>query len=145
MSFTAAIATCFGKYWTFKGRASRAEFWWFMLFGILAGFTADKFDRLVFGTDAAKHPLVGFGTVVSFVVGLPALTVGCRRLHDIGKSGWWQTLLLLAPLAIELGKLFKRNGAGELSNATFVVVLVMMALPFYWWSKPTNAVGDKYQ
>lgn len=35
MSFTQAIQTCFNKYATFSGRASVAEYWWFMLFCFL--------------------------------------------------------------------------------------------------------------
>jgi uncharacterized membrane protein YhaH (DUF805 family) len=145
MGITTAIATCFRKYWVFKGRASRSEFWWFMLFGILAGFAADKLDRLVFGIDAENHRLVGIGTVEAFIVGPAAISASCRRLHDIGKSGWWQSLFLLAPPVLELGKFFKRSGADEMSKAMLVVVLVLIALPIYWWSRPSSEAGVRYQ
>ena len=35
MTFGQSISTCFAKYATFKGRASRSEFWWFILFSVL--------------------------------------------------------------------------------------------------------------
>lgn len=87
MTFTAAIQTCFQKYATFTGRAARSEFWWFVLFQILVNGVASG----VFGSDS----LVGLVVVLALL--LPALAVSVRRLHDIGKPGWW-VLIGLIPL-----------------------------------------------
>lgn len=79
MNFGQAIATCLGKYATFSGRASRPEFWWFTLFQILVGLASSMLSE-------TAYTLAGLAMV------LPALAVGARRLHDIGRSGWWQLL-----------------------------------------------------
>jgi uncharacterized membrane protein YhaH (DUF805 family) len=84
MTFGESIQTCFSKYADFTGRASRAEYWWWSLFTVLAtlaaGIINDKLSALV-----------------SLGVLLPGLAVGARRLHDVNKSGWFQ-LLYLVPL-----------------------------------------------
>lgn len=84
MDFWTAIKTSFQKYVEFSGRALRSEFWYFQLFLFLAS--------MVLGT-VSDHLSAAFGLATI----LPALAVGARRLHDIGKSGWWQ-LLHLIPL-----------------------------------------------
>ena len=81
MNFGQAISSCLSKYATFSGRASRSEYWWFVLFQFLALFIAIMVSEVLYG-------LVALGLL------LPALAVGARRLHDIGKSGWWQLLAL---------------------------------------------------
>jgi uncharacterized membrane protein YhaH (DUF805 family) len=98
MEFTTAVATCIAKYATFSGRARRAEFWWFTLFNLFANFVLGFVDLMFFGLghgvmDGAQ-PL---STVFSLAVLLPSLAVGARRLHDTGRSGWWQ-LLVFVPL-----------------------------------------------
>ena len=71
MAFVDAIKTCLGKYVDFKGRASRAEFWWFFLATVIVGCI----------------PFVNF---LGILLVLPYLAVSWRRLHDIGKGGgWW--------------------------------------------------------
>lgn len=79
MTFQESIKVCFSKYVVFEGRAKRPEFWWFVLFTVVAS--------LVLG--AISNALSG---LFSLAVFLPSIAVGARRLHDIGKSGWWQLL-----------------------------------------------------
>ena len=90
MGFGQAVATCLGKYATFSGRASRSEFWWFYLFVLLVTWLVD----LVAYETLSAEPILAL--TVSFVVSLffllPALAAACRRLHDTGRSGWWQLL-----------------------------------------------------
>lgn len=83
MSFTDAVKTCFAKYADFKGRASRAEYWWFALFvGLvyIAGVVVASIDETVGGLVL----IVGILGVI-----LPQIAAAVRRLHDTGKSGAW--------------------------------------------------------
>ena len=104
MNFGQAISTCLSKYATFSGRASRPEFWWFFLFQILVSVAASMVGDTIAG-------LVSLGLL------LPALAAGTRRLHDIGKSGWWQLFML-----------------------TVIGLLVLI----YWWVQPTVEGANEY-
>jgi uncharacterized membrane protein YhaH (DUF805 family) len=77
MGFVEAIKTCFSKYLDFEGRATRSEYWWWGLFMLLLAVVM----AVVVGETLAN--LVFLGLL------LPSLGVGARRLHDIGRSGWW--------------------------------------------------------
>lgn len=98
MNLTTAVATCFSKYATFSGRARRAEYWWFVLFNILANIVLSIADSVVLGVGSrAMHdggPQLLSG-LYSLAVFLPSLAVGVRRLHDTGRSGWWLLIWLI--------------------------------------------------
>lgn len=81
---------CWNKYATFSGRARRKEYWMFVLFNFL--FAAGiQIVEMALGTTGALSALY------SLAVFLPGLAVCVRRLHDIGKSGWW-CLIALVPI-----------------------------------------------
>ena len=90
MTFTKSIEVCFNKYAIFTGRASRSEFWWFVLFGILGGIIAAIIDVMIFGYSIEVTGPMGW--IFTIVLLLPSIAVGARRLHDIDKTGWWQLL-----------------------------------------------------
>ncbi|MEN9692558.1 MAG: putative cytochrome [Actinomycetota bacterium] len=81
MDFQTAISTCFTKYVEFTGRARRSEFWYFFLFSMLLNAAASVVDQGLPGDM--------MGNVVSIALLMPSLGVGVRRMHDIGKSGWF--------------------------------------------------------
>lgn len=84
------------RYAVFSGRSQRAEFWFFMLFCTLiqvALMVLDEVMGWVFLVDGIENGVSS--TIALLALLLPTLSVGARRLHDIGKSGWWQLLILL--------------------------------------------------
>jgi uncharacterized membrane protein YhaH (DUF805 family) len=88
MTFTQAITNGFSNYVNFTGRASRSEFWYWVLFAFLVGIAADAVDYVMGSDNNLIGELWGLATL------LPNLAVGARRLHDTNRSGFWQLLLL---------------------------------------------------
>lgn len=90
------IVICLRKYATFSGRASRSEYWYFALFFLVAYVALSAVDG-VLGTYSQREEVGLLSSIFALAVVVPALAVTCRRLHDIGRSGWWQ-LLNFVPL-----------------------------------------------
>lgn len=83
INFIGAIKGAFSKYATFKGRASRSEFWYYALyyFSLLA--------LLFFGATDSTGLVSLIGLIAILASVIPFFSVMVRRLHDTGKSGWW--------------------------------------------------------
>ena len=102
MDVQQSIKTCLTKFATFNGRASRSEYWWFQFFYFLVVFVAVILDAVLVGGNLEA---AGALEIVSqLILLLPALAVTARRLHDVGRSGWWMlvgiTIVGLIPLFI---------------------------------------------
>jgi uncharacterized membrane protein YhaH (DUF805 family) len=82
MGIQEAFVTCMKKYATFSGRATRSEYWWFALCEILILGVASMLSDNLAG-------------LAALALLLPAVAVGARRLHDIGRSGWWLLVALV--------------------------------------------------
>ena len=102
MEMQEAFVTCVKKYAVFSGRATRSEYWWFLLCQIL----------IVVAMSIISEKLGGLATLALL---MPVLSVSARRLHDVGRSGWWMLLGFL-PLFGSLVLLFwavQPSQAGE--------------------------------
>lgn len=93
------------NYTNFNGRASRSEFWFFVLFNMIFTIAAVILDNMLGTTikidmPGAESISMPYGYIyfayVLFVL-LPSLALWARRLHDVGKSGWF-ILIGLIPL-----------------------------------------------
>ena len=87
------------NYANFNGRDTRQQYWMFNLFYMIANIVLSVIDAVI-GTDGVIGGfLVGglLGGIFAFATFVPSIAITTRRLHDIGKSGWWQ-LLILIPL-----------------------------------------------
>jgi uncharacterized membrane protein YhaH (DUF805 family) len=85
------------KYAQFDGRASRMEYWMFVLVNFLVSAVLGFFEGLVFDSGFG-YLGTNFGLIQSLyvlAVFIPSLAVSVRRLHDSGRSGWWLLLVLL--------------------------------------------------
>lgn len=105
MNFIESVKSCFEKYATFSGRASRPEYWYWILFTLIASFILDLIGASLLGfnlAEGAKYNI--FSALFSLVTFLPGLAVSARRLHDVNRSGWWMliafTIIGLIPLTI---------------------------------------------
>ena len=102
-----AIQSVFGNYANFNGRASRSEYWWFVLFvAIINSALSVVFISL---------PEVGTALLAiwSLAIILPALAVTVRRLHDTDRSGWWFLLQFIPFGALVLLVFMFLSGTGE--------------------------------
>jgi uncharacterized membrane protein YhaH (DUF805 family) len=69
------------NYANFNGRARRAEYWYFFLFNMIAS--------IIVGIIGGLMDFELLGNLYSLAVLLPTIAVGVRRMHDVGKSGWF--------------------------------------------------------
>lgn len=117
MSFSQSVQMCFRKYGVFSGRASRSEFWWWILFSygvpIIMGFTGLVIELvfIVLGVEVeiSWESWEAIGSLFWFVTIVPTLAVGVRRLHDSDRSGWW----IAVPLVNWIMMLFRGTQGGN--------------------------------
>jgi len=99
MEFKQSVQVCLrDKYADFSGRAPRSEYWWFALFYavlICALYFLATITALAMRSAslALILGLVIFLVCIGMVV--PSLAVTVRRLHDVGKSGWFWFISLV--------------------------------------------------
>lgn len=157
MNMLQSIGTCFRKYAQFSGRASRSEFWWFLLFQFAGDTLFEYFDIQVFsifGTNGEIDNLLEgvmsflglsnglFGTVFGVFVLIPGLAVTSRRLHDIDMSGWWQLVPYVALLSIFLFDDYAQTQT--LFLLWFGVILVILGGFIVLWAKKGQSFTNNY-
>ncbi len=79
------LDTIKNHYFDFEGRVGRRTFWMFFLVNVLISIILSFFNSY------------SLSYIYSLAILLPSLGIGARRLHDVGKSGWWQ-LISIIPL-----------------------------------------------
>lgn len=83
LPFVQAFLKMIAGFLDFKGRTNRNDFWW----AILAVIIVNAVFSFIFGLFG------GFGKVLAGLVlvalGIPSIALGFRRMHDVGKPGWW--------------------------------------------------------
>ena len=95
MNFQTAIRSGFQNYTNFKGRASRAEYWWWALFTVILSILLSSISDSI-------------GNLGSLVTLLPSIAVAIRRVHDVDRAGWF----ILVPI-YNLVLVLRRGDSGE--------------------------------
>ena len=159
MNFFEAVKSCFLNYLNFSGRSRRSEFWYFTLFDfiVFVGLTvigatvtgggasgSDLFRGAGIGIDAGT-----IGWVFYLCLSVPTLAVGSRRLHDVGKSGWWQLIWI----GTFIGSIFFMGMTASLGLSrlpTIVFLIGMMGsfaafiLLIVWFAKDGQPHDNRY-
>lgn len=100
VGFVDAVKLFFRRYVDFHGRSRRSEYWWACLF-------------LLVMNALLSYVLPDLTSIWSIVVLIPGIALCVRRLHDVGKSGWWYLFILLPVVgAIVLVVQFCKDNAG---------------------------------
>lgn len=171
MTFSDAIRTCFSKFFTFSGRASRPEYWFFFLFIVIWSFIAGIIDWQFFTqvattqtdevmqvTATSSQPVQ---SIVSLIVFIPHLAVAWRRMHDTGRSGLYALLPILLIVGafavlvfgIGLASHFQHGGNLDIlfTRATLLVVLPTLLILFvspllvlWWLTRPSQPGTNQY-
>lgn len=153
MTFTQSIATCFKKYATFKGRASRSEFWWFQLFKFLIFLTIFIIAlSLAFSGNPFSYSgnILVIDLIFSFirlVLFLPDIAVTCRRLHDTERSGWWQILpvitFLIGSILFWISRIYRGDGK-FFASITLIAFFGTGIRVLIWLIDPSDRGENKY-
>lgn len=127
MNMQTSIRSVLRKYAKFSGRAQRSEYWWWILFFVLANYILQYIDGIIFGYGPDYFSLLS--GVFSLIMLIPNIAVTARRLHDTDRSGWWQ-LIIYAPMTI-LVVIMLLFGTSAMM-VTVIATLLCVALVLYW-------------
>jgi uncharacterized membrane protein YhaH (DUF805 family) len=81
------------RYADFTGRATRTQYWMFILIFMIIYIILAAIDSFLIGT-------IALSAIFNLVSLIPSLAIAARRLHDTGRSGWWQLIILLPLIGI---------------------------------------------
>ena len=128
----------FKLYGVFSGRSTREEYWMFTLIYLVVyiGLSAFAFSL---NSDVFSIIL----TILSFAVIVPSLSITTRRLHDVGRSGWWQLSPYLGMIFTFIG-VFQESTLLMISGGIFMLTLFIVLLVFLVKpSQDENKYGTK--
>ncbi len=105
MKMMDAVKICFNKYVDFSGRARRSEYWYFVLFNLIVSFVLSLAANMTGGGpygDGGFNLFQAAASLYSLAALLPGIAVSVRRLHDIGKSGWYYLIYFIPVVGVIL-------------------------------------------
>ena len=166
MSFSGAIRACLRRYATFSGRASRSEYWFFVLFLLLGGVVAGLFDGLLFGAATVEAgpgrvsaqsggPITA---VFALATAVPLVAAGWRRMHDSGRSGLhlFYPVIVIVGISGFFGTVFGFDpfadgalpeGDGLMSvlfAGSLIVLFLSPLIVVFWLTRPSQPGANRY-
>lgn len=133
MTFNDAVKTGFRKYFVFGGRASRSEYWFWILFTFLLALGGVVLD-VAFGwgskPEEGSGPLATFASVATFI---PSFAVSVRRLHDTNRSAWWLSGVFIGWFVFALLMIGVFEAVGNDSDTGWIVAAIV-GLPLVGFS-----------
>ncbi|MCH2046380.1 MAG: DUF805 domain-containing protein [Saprospiraceae bacterium] len=91
MRFTDSVSSFFNNYATFKGRSCRSEYWYATLFCFITLLALQAVEKML-GLFPNSDDYV-LANIYNLIIMVPSLAVFARRMHDVGRSGWWYLLI----------------------------------------------------
>ncbi len=137
ISFIQVINTCFKKYSIFKGRANRAEYWYWRLFEFFVAYASFRLDQIIFEKSSGS-----FSLFVFFITFLPGISVSVRRLHDLDKSGWWLLLPFLGIFFFFFTKI--TNMSIILTNMSITLSAISFLILLFWFVSPGTKGENRF-
>ena len=143
MGLVRATATGFRKAFVLSGRATWPDYWWFVLASALSGIGGALIDMALLGGTLDEAGPIETLTALAFVI--PTFTVGIRRLHDTGRSGWWFLVAVAClPGGIAVGAVLGPV-LGQLGSILAGVVIALgFLLPIWWFVLPSQPGRNRY-
>lgn len=144
MDFPTAVRTCLTqKYATFRGRASRSEYWWFFLAFVIGAVITQLIWWLLY-------------LIYALALICPLLAAGYRRLQDTGRPGWYifipfglglvtTSLAPIMPAPAAMGPGQMPNMGGMALFGILSLVQLGVSLLFLWWlTRPSDPETNAY-
>ena len=128
------------NYAVFEGRASRSEFWWFLLATIVVAF--------FFGVATIPLSFIPYAfyfVIYAFVLAMftPTLAVIVRRLHDTGRSAWWSIGFVFSVI-YDLAGLLNLPGLDTISMPVGIALRIYAIVLIVFMALPGNSGDNRY-
>ena len=109
VTFAGAVKSAFLNFAQFRGVSTRPEYWYFVLFSVLAALVLGTIDSVIWPPVQTEDVLESlnqptpFSNIFAIVILVPSLAVTSRRIRDAGWSGKWLWTLLLPIIPFVFG------------------------------------------
>lgn len=142
LSFKEALYNCYTNP-SFKGRARRSEFWWNNLLFCMIIFSITNIEAFLSNKEGSLGSILVFLLIITaLVVVYFEIAITFRRLHDIGRSGWWAGALYMMRLLNDLATQYiDYETASLLSFINFVYFVFLIGFCSMDSMKETNKYG----
>ncbi len=149
---------CFKQYADFSGRARRKEYWYFVLINFIiclaliipwvvtsvkAALSYPSIDVMEFYLIMLSSPWLWLYIIYSLVVLVPSLAVMVRRLHDIGRSGWWLLFMYLGTVIVNVAGVFE-DLLGLWLIVFFLLALAICIISLVWMCTDSQVGSNKW-